>query len=172
MRILHEHTDVKWLPSRYRFALAKLIAIVAMRRVTRNDVDVQNVLAIDRDQSAVENHAVAMWVYVTATAYLLDVTPPVAWIVVPFVAPLVLHLPMFVFGWVAGLFGGIDNRKLNSVATMAALTIASSYFAATEGPVQFVAWFFFAVLALNGLAAVVLWIVRGTAATVEPRCEA
>lgn len=172
MRVVRDRNEARWLPSRHRFALAKLIAMVVMPRARREPTSLKMIYAIQRDQSTLEHYSVAVWLYITATAYLIAITPPILWIVMPWIAGLAIHVPCFLIGWLAGLAGGNDNRKLNGISTMAMMLIASSYFATTSSPVRFIAWFFLGVVALNAIAAVVMWLLRGTAAAMERRCEA
>ena len=164
MRVIRDRDEARWLPSRHHFALAKLIAMIVMKPAIN--------YAIDRDQSTLENYAISIWLYITGTAYLMAATHPLAWIIVPWIAGFLIHAPCFLIGWIAGLFGGHDNRKLNGVLTMGMMLIASSHFAMTTSPVRFIAWFFLGVVALNAIAAVVMWMLRGTAAAMERRCEA
>jgi hypothetical protein len=53
---------------------------------------------------------------------------------------------------------------------MGLLLIASSYVAATQTWARFVAWIFFAILLLNCVAAVILWLLRGSVQAAEERC--
>jgi hypothetical protein len=170
--VIRDRDEARWLPSRHHFALAKLIGMIVMKPAPRAQSSIRLIYAIDRDQSTLENYSIAMWLYVTGTAYLMAATHPIAWILMPWIAGFVIHAPCFLIGWIAGLFGGHDNRKLNGLLTMGMMLIASSYFATTASPVRFIAWFFLGVVALNAVAAVVMWMLRGTAAAMERRCEA
>jgi hypothetical protein len=172
VKVVRDRDEARWLPSRHHFALAKLVAMVAMTRATTEKTSLRRIYAIERDQNTVEHYSIAIWLYLTGTAYLMAVTPPIAWIVMPWIAGLALHVPCFTIGAIANQFGAIDNRKLNGVLTMALMLIASSYFALHDSPVRFVAWFFLGVVALNAVAAVVVWMLRGTAAAMERRCVA
>jgi ABC-type multidrug transport system fused ATPase/permease subunit len=172
VRVIRDRDEARWLPSRHHFALAKLIAMIVMKPASRAESSIKLIYAIDRDQSMVENYAVAMWLYVTGAAYLMAATHPAAWILMPWLAGFLIHAPCFLIGWIAGLFDAEDNRKLNGVLTMGMMLIASSYFATTTSPVRFIAWFFLSIMALNAIAAVVMWMLRGTAAAMERRCEA
>ena len=172
MRVIRDRDEARWLPSRHHFALAKLIAMIVMKPAPRAETSLKRIYAIDRDQSTLENSAISIWLDVTGTAYLMAATHPAAWILMPWIAGFVIHAPCFLIGWIAGLFGGHDNRKLNGVLTMGMMLIASSHFAMSDSPVRFLAWFFIGVFALNALAAVVMWMLRGTAAAMERRCEA
>jgi hypothetical protein len=53
---------------------------------------------------------------------------------------------------------------------MALLGIASSYFAVSSSWPRYVAGFFFAVLIMNGAAAIVVWLLRNGIREAEERC--
>ena len=63
-----------------------------------------------------------------------------------------------------------NHIKIVSVLTMGLLLIASSYAITTATWARLVAWLFFAVLAVNCAAAVVLWLLRGAVQAEEERC--
>lgn len=172
MNVVRDRDQARWMPSRHHFALTKLIAMLAMRNTTHRESPLRRIYAIERDQSTLENYSIALWLYITGTAYLLEVTPPITWIVIPWIAGFIVHLPCFIIGVIANRFGAVDNRKLNGVSTMALLIISSSYFATLSSPVRFIAWFALGIVALNAIAAVVMWMLRGTAAAMERRCVA
>jgi len=172
VKVVRDRDEARWLPSRHHFALTKLVAMIAMKRTTHRESSLKKIYAIERDQSTLENYAIAIWLYVTGTAYLLAVTPKFTWIVIPWIAGFLIHVPCFVIGVIANRFGAVENRKLNGVSTMAMYLIASSWFATTDSPVAVIAWIFLGIVALNALAAVVMWMLRGTAAAMERRCVA
>jgi hypothetical protein len=170
-----DRPEARWLPSRHRFALARLIAYATLRRARDIAPAVEHlVLPIDRDQTAAEMNGAAMWVFVTTSCYIAAVLPMMwlAAIVVSIpIAAIVLQFPIVVIGPIVRmLIGDGDHVKIISVITMTLLVIASSYFAASASCARYVAWFFFGVLLANGAAAIVVWLLRGRIREAEERC--
>jgi hypothetical protein len=176
MNVVVNRPEARWLPSRHRFALAQLVAFARLRQ---SDQQIENapdhlILPIDRDQSAAEVYAVAVWVFVTVAAYLTALLPmplPLAIIAAIPLASVILHLPIVLGGPILRLIlGDNDHIKIVSVATMSLLIVWSFYIAHGDSWARFAAWFFFAVLACNAIAAVILWLMRGVVRAEESRC--
>ena len=171
MRVVIDRPEARWLPSRHRYALSRLIALVALR-FSRGSVPSNRrlILPIDRDQSAPENHAIALWLLITTTLFLVALVRPALWILMPFAAAALLEVPFFVAGaFLAPIVGrrGADNKRLTSAATFVALAAASAWFAWTLTWARFVAYFFFAVLAVNAVAFVAMLLLRGVVERIE-----
>jgi hypothetical protein len=167
--------EARWLPSRHRFALARLIAYWNLRAARHSTNEAEHlVLPIDRDQTAVEMNAIAIWVFVTTVCYVAAILPmfwPAAILVAIPIAATALHFPIVVIGPIVRmLIGDGDHIKIISVITMSLLVIASSYVAVTTSWSRYVAWFFFALLAVNAAAAAVVWLLRGRIRAAEERC--
>lgn len=165
----------KWLPSRHRYALARLVAFVVLR-TSRAPMRPNRpvVLPIDRDQSALEWNAVALWIFITANLYLIALVRPALWIFMPFVAAVLIQVPMYVTGvFIAPVLRAIarrpgeNNRHIISIAYFLTLAAISAWFAWTLTWARFVAYFFFAVLALNAVAFVIMLMLRGSVARIE-----
>ena len=77
MNVVVNRPEARWLPSRHRFALAQLIAFARLRRGEQQVANGPDhlILSANRDQSAAESYAVAVWVFVTVAAYLLAILP-------------------------------------------------------------------------------------------------
>jgi hypothetical protein len=176
MNVIINRSAARWLPSRHRFALAQLVAFARLRRGEPHDADGPDhlILPIDRDQSAAESYVVAVWVFLTVTAYLAAILPlplPLAIIVAIPLASIVIHIPIVVGGPVLRLIlGDNDHVKIVSVGTMVLLTVWSFYVARGDLWARFEAWLFFAVLACNAIAAVILWLLRAAVQAEESRC--
>jgi hypothetical protein len=176
MNVVVNRPEARWLPSRHRFALAQLIAFVRLRRSEHPIANAADhlILPIDRDQSAAEAYTVAIWVFVTVAAYLAAILPmslPLAIIAAIPLASIVLHLPIVLGGPILRLIlGDNDHVKIVSVGTMSLLIVWSFCIARGDSWARFVAWFFFAVLACNAIAAVILWLLRGAVRAEESRC--
>jgi hypothetical protein len=167
--------EARWLPSRHRFALSRLIAYAKLRgaRAIANNAE-HLILPIDRDQTAAEMNGVAIWVFVTTVCYVAAILPmawPAAIITAIPIAAIVIHFPIVGIGPIVRmLIGDGDHIKITSVITMSLLVIASSYFVASSSWARYVAWFFFAVLIANGTAAILVWLLRDGIRKAEERC--
>lgn len=175
MNAVTDRPEARWLPSRHRFAMSRLIAYLKLRtgRGPANEAE-HLVLPIDRDQTEAEMNGIAIWIFVTAVCYVAAALPmgwPAAIAVAIPVAAIALHFPIVVIGPIVRLLiGDGDHIKIISVITMSLLVIASSYIAASDSWARYVAWLFFAMLIINGVAAAVVWLLRGGIRAAEERC--
>ena len=176
MNVVVDRPEARWLPSRHRFAIARLYAFARLRHNARSTAERPEhlILALDRDQSATETHTVALWVFVTTASYFAAMLPlpiPLAIVAAIPLASLAIHIPFIGGGLAVRLITRDENNvKIVSAGTMSLLLIGSSYVAWTATWARFVAWFFFSVLAINGLAALILWLLRATVQAAEERC--
>lgn len=175
MNVVIDRPEARWLPSRHHFALARLIAYAKLRGGRTATTNAEHlILPIDHDQTAAEINGAAIWLFVTTVCYIAS-TVPIHWlaaiaVAIP-IAAIVLQFPTVVVGpFVRLLIGDGDHIKIISVIAMLFMVLASSYFAASNSSVRFVAWFFFAVLAVNAAAAAVVWLLRGRIRAAEERC--
>jgi hypothetical protein len=175
VNVVIDHPEARWLPSRHRFALARLIAYATLRRARAAASGPEHlILPIDRDQTASEMNGVAIWVFLTTVCYVAAMIP-IAWpaaiaIAIP-IAAVVLQFPTVGIGPIVRMLIGDGNHiKIISVIAMSLLVIASSYFAVSSSWARYVAWFFFAVLIVNAAAAIVVWTLRGGIRAAEERC--
>jgi hypothetical protein len=175
LNVAIDRPDARWLPSRHRFAVARLIGYILLGRA-RSPVERPEhlILSIDRDQTAVEMHLAAFWAFATTACYIAASLPfalPLSLVLAIPLAAVAIHLPIVIGGSILRALTGDGNHiKIVSVITMALLLIASSYVATTRSWARFVAWLFFAILLLNGVAAVILWLLRGAIQAAEERC--
>ncbi|MBV9070264.1 MAG: hypothetical protein JO093_16710 [Acidobacteria bacterium] len=175
MNVIADKPEAHWLPSRHRFALSRLIAYAKLRRARAIANNAEHlILPIDRDQTAAEMNGVALWVFFTTVCYIAAVLPlilPAAIVAAIPLAAIALQFPIVGIGPIVRmLLGDGDHIKIISVITMALLVIASSYFAVSSSWPRYVAWFFFAVLVVNGAAALVVWLLRNGIREAEDRC--
>ena len=175
MNVVADRPAARWLPSRHRFALARLIGYLRLRRFRPEREQPEHlILAINRDQTNMEMHLVALWVFVTTTCYVAAALPfvlPLAIVLAIPLATIIIHLPIVVGGPLLRLMIGDGNHiKIVSMTTMALLLIASGYVATTATWARPLAWLFFAILIVNGGAAVILWLLRGAIQAAEERC--
>ncbi|MBV9493810.1 MAG: hypothetical protein JOZ54_06160 [Acidobacteria bacterium] len=175
MNIVRDRAEARWLPSRHRYALMRLIAFLILRNA-RPKPQPGLILVIDRDQSTLENLTTSIWATLTVMCYMSTAMHgwwklaaiPVGWIVI--------QLPLYILGAaMMPLFGRsleANNHRLNSVFYWSLMTIASAYFVTRSGINRWLAYVFFAVLTLNALAAVILFPLRRKVAELEARCVA
>jgi hypothetical protein len=179
--MVRDRGDARWLPSRFNFALFRLIAYLRLR--TSNPESRPGIaMSIERHQSAAENYLVAacvLVVWIAFTAAMLDsVMPfPLAVIVAFPAAALIVHLlPMCLTGLlVAPVARKITgNSALNNIAIssviMIVLTIAdAAVLAAGTSPVRYVGTAFLFLTAINALASVVVFTMQRSIAEAERR---
>ena len=175
MNVVTDKPQARWLPSRHHFALSRLTAYAKLggARAIANNAE-HLILPIDRDQTAAEMSGVAVWVFFTTVCYIAAALPlilPVALMVAIPMAAIVLQFPIVVIGPIVRMMiGDGDHIKIISAITMALLVIASAYFAASSSWPRYVARLFFAVLIVNGVAAIVVWLLRDGIREAEERC--
>jgi len=176
VNVVVDRPEARLLPSRHHFALARLLAYVRLRgtRSAASQPEEHLILPIERDQTAAEMNGIAIWVFATASCYIaagLPLALPIAVLAAIPLAAIAIHLPIVVGGPILRLIvGDRDHVKIVSAITMAMLLIASSWVAMSGSWARFAAWFFFAILALNGIAAIMLWLMRGAVRAAEERC--
>ncbi|MEA2336532.1 MAG: hypothetical protein QOE82_539, partial [Thermoanaerobaculia bacterium] len=102
MNVVVDRPEARWLPSRHRFALARLIAYVTLRGARGVAEKPEHlILPIDRDQTAVEMNSIAVWVLATTICYVAAVLPlawPIALIIAIPLALIAVHFPIVVIG--------------------------------------------------------------------------
>ena len=174
MRVVRDHAEARWLPSRHRYALARLIAFLRLRGA-RSEPHPGLILAIDRDQSTPENMTVGFSVWFALTCYAAAALPGAWKVIAPIVSQAVLQVGVVGSNLLLHLFGRdlyAFNHRINSVVLFVILFLATSYFATTPLWVRFVAWAVLAVFALNAIAAAILFLLRRSVRELEARCGA
>jgi hypothetical protein len=175
MNVAVNRPEARLLPSRHRFALARLVAYVRLRLDRPAAAQPEHlILPIERDQTAAEMNCVAVWVFATTACYVAASLPfslPLSVVLAMPLAAIVIHVPIIAGGVALRLVMGDGNHiKIISVITMGLLLIASSYAVTTTSWTRFVAWLFFGVLVVNAAAAVILRPLRGAVQAGEERC--
>jgi hypothetical protein len=175
LNIVADRPEARWLPSRHRFALARLIGFLRLRRSKPEAHDSEHlILSIDRDQTAAEMHLIALWTFVTTACYFAAALPlalPLSIVLAIPLAAIAIHLPIVIGGPLLRLFIGDGNHiKIISMITMTLLLIASSYVATSASWARFIAWLFLAIFLINCLAAAILWLLRDAVKAAEERC--
>lgn len=168
MKVVRGRADARWLPSRFNFALFRLYAYLRMKNAKPEPADVE--LVIDRNQNPIESTVLSTWTtatlacYVAGTLFASWPLPLALFAGVP-VAITLLEIPVIVLG--VSLLRRDNNITLNSIAMMMMLIGAAVYFARAESWIRFAAWQFLGALALNGIAAAIVFLLRGSIAEME-----
>ena len=175
LNVAIDRPEARRLPSRHRFALARLIAFARLGNARRAVKQPEHlILPINRDQSAMEMHCIATWVFATTTCYISVALPLPLLLSILLSIPLAaiaIHLPIVIGGPILRLLIGDGNHiKIVSVTTMSLLMIVSCHVATTTTWARLVAWLFLAILIINSVAAAVLWLLRNTIQAAEERC--
>ena len=157
MRIVRDREDARWLPSRFRFALFRLLAFVRMT-FTKPRERRGIIIAIDPDQSTLENTTISIWFSATTTCFFAALMPIA--VAIP-ATILFVQIPMYI---VAG------GQRVNSKVLISLAAIAAAYLATTPSWIRFAAWQFLAMIALNAVAALILLPLRGAVRRMEARC--
>ena len=178
MRAVRDRAEAHWLPSRFRYAIFRLLALFMIRRAKPKEA-CGLVLVIDRDQSAVEYYLVAVWLLVTLSCYVAVLLTRITHGVIAFaaavpIASVVIKFPLYAGGIFAIALKAIgigreDVRRANTVLTYAGLIVISAWFAAADTWARPIAIAFLIVIGINALAAVAVWLLRNRIVDVEKR---
>ena len=168
MKIVRGRADARWLPARFHYALFRLYAFLRMKAAKPRPADVA--LVLDRDQNPVESAVLSAWTTATLTCYaaatLFDEWPlPLALLAGVPVAITCLEIPIVLLG--LALRHRETNIPLNSFVLMTLLTGAAVYFSRAQTWARFAAWQFLAAVALNAIAAAIVFSLRGEIADME-----
>lgn len=181
MRIVRGRAEARWLPSRHRFALFRLWAFARLRNA-RPELRPGRLLMIDPDQSAVECYTVSTWMWLTTSAYvayeLSKFWPLPAAVVASLpLGSLAIQAPICTLGlFILPAIQTLSRTRLGLAGVNSAVLIAleiavASYYAMGGSWVRLVAWQFLAILALNALAATIVFLLRGSIARIESTYE-
>lgn len=175
MKTVRDRADARWLPSRFRYALFRLVAFGIIRRSRPKEAH-GLVLVIDRDQSASEYYLISIWLLLTVSCYvgagLSRVTNGVlaAVAAIP-IASLIIEAIYLSGAAMPGLrAAGVRQERSLRVASMmlyGLLMLTAAYFTFAESWVRYVAISFFVVVMVNAVAAVVVWSLRRRIADLE-----
>jgi hypothetical protein len=139
---------------RHNFALARLAARGAAGRRAVSGVD-RVILADDRHQSAAENYAVAFAYTAFAACFLAAFMPLVAAIPLSFIA---IQIPTYVFGL------PFNNRRVTGIGYLLCGFAMAWYLVLQARWIRFAGYAFFAAVALNAVAFLILLPLRERAA--------
>ena len=191
MKMLRDNPAARWFPSRRRFGLGKLIAFVALRRhcarpqlqsAPTGGSPPHRVLAIDRDQDAMEIYSVAILRFAVTTCFVASFLPmpaPLAILLAVLLDPLLTLIPCFIIGslfmprWTAWRKGETVNFQSENGAFHMTLAIATSVgLVWRNGWARPVGALFLVIVMINALASIAVRILRTAIAQLEERCVA
>ena len=173
MRLVFDKPLARLLPTRRRYALARLIALVMFRSAAAQPAVDRVVYAIDPDHDALENYFLSLCAGVMAfvyTAALLPLEGYAAALTALIVAPIVTHAPLFTAAIFTGYSARRDFRSYQSIVHFAMFIALSLYVARLSSPARYVAWSFLALCAVNAVAALIMFFARGAVARMEAEC--
>jgi hypothetical protein len=166
--MVHGNAAARWLPSRHNFALFRLFAFLRLRNAGPEAADV--ILNIDRYQSNVETWTVTVWVLASATAFLTTVLPlPLAFLaaVVGIQAALITSGLVFAPLWNALTGRETPGVRVSSFVIMGVLAAGAAYCTTRPAWVRFAGWQFLSLVALNAIAAAIVFLLRAQIAELE-----
>lgn len=166
MKLVRGRAEARWLPSRHRFALFRLFAFLRLRNAKPEPRE-GLILVVDRDQTAVEHHGVSLWVLLTLACYvaatLFASWPlPVAFGAGFLVAAAALDVPIVLIGLLIPAKSDLSGWLIT--AMLIALAV---YFAMQQTWARFAAWQYLAGLAINAVAAAIVFLLRERIARLE-----
>jgi hypothetical protein len=166
MKMVRGHAEARWMPSRHNFALFRLYAYLRLRNAAHEPNEM--ILAVDRHQSSAEAMAVATWIFVTTTCCLAGTM--FSWPVAFLVAAVGIHAVMVASGVLFVTLFPAHVLRINSIWMMTLFAALAAYCATRPTWVRFAGWQFFALLALNAIAAMILFFLRDSVARLESSC--
>jgi FtsH-binding integral membrane protein len=175
MKTVRDRADARWLPSRFRYALFRLAAFGIIRRSRPREAS-GLVLVIDRDQSASEYYVISVWLLLTVSCYVGACLSRITNGVVAAIAAIPLASLLIEAVYLSGaampalMAAGIRQERSLRVASMmlyGLLILAAAYFVLAESWVRYVAISFLVIVAVNAIAAVVVWSLRRRIADLE-----
>lgn len=169
MKIVRGRADARWLPSRHNFALFRLGAYLRLRSARPEVSDA--IYVIDRHQSATETWLVQSWLIATVACYVAATLFSRLHLAVALLIALPLtfaciDVPALISAIVIAPFVRNPHR-VNGAVVMLIPTVASLYYATRPTWLRFVAWQFLGVLALNAIAALIVFAMRDSIARLE-----
>jgi hypothetical protein len=181
MRVVRDRADARWLPSRARFAISRLIALLVMSQTPAREHK-GLVLVIDRDQNAIENHVLGAGAAIAGSAFIAGALTNRAGVVLAIV--LAVPLALIAYSALVVMLGLIVEplvvksgapislaRRINGLIQMGLLLGAAVHFATRPAWVRPVAVAFLTVVALNVIASVVMIFMRSRVAALDRRFE-
>ena len=189
MKAYVERPEGRWLPSRYRYAIFRLTAFLLLRRSAPYQPatpERRYALIIDRDQNPIESFALSLFLVtwssacasIAATRYA-GVRPALAAGLFPIllvIMPFILQVVLYVVGGLLAVFRrvGLPVAEANhgvQTATFFLVMLAAATIVSTSGrpALAILGWSWFALLGINGAAALMMRLLAKPVAAAEAR---
>ena len=139
------------MTSRHNFALARLLSECGGKSAALEPGVDRVILATDRHQSALENYTAAFGYLALVACFLAAFMP--LWAAIP-LSPIVIQIPIYAFGLTFGNRRAVAAGYMLCGAAMAWVLVLQPWW------IRFAGYAFFAVIALNAVAFVILWLLR------------
>lgn len=169
MKVVRGRADARWLPSRHNFALFRLAAFLRLRNAKPEPSDTMYV--IDRHQSATETWLVMSWLIATVACFAAGTIfsrlhLAIALLIALPLTFVLIDVPALISAMLIAPF--VRNRhRVNGIAVLLIPIAASLYFVTRPTWLRFVAWQFLGMLALNAIAALIVFVLRDSIARLE-----
>ncbi|HEX8252719.1 MAG TPA: hypothetical protein VF846_06205 [Thermoanaerobaculia bacterium] len=174
MRIVRGNAAARFMPSRHNFAIFKLVAYLRLRGARPETWN--GIMVLDRHQSNVETWLVTIWLTVMggcflAAAFAIPLTLAVAVSLLGIQAVAVASGVVIAPLWNAFVRSETAPMKVNAIVVMSLLTAAAMYSATRPTWARFAGWHFLSMLALNAIAAAIVFFLRDGIAQLESSME-
>lgn len=178
MTIVRDRADARWLPSRFNFALFKLFAFARLK-MAKPEPQPGLALAIERNQSAAENYAVTIVVFIVLAAFvasLLATSLPfgtACLVAVPTTAVLINVQVVGVGAILIPFVRKLTRSRpeigiaLNSAITAMFVTAAAAFLAVSDSSVRHFGTAFLILIAANAVAAIIVFVLQRPIADAE-----
>jgi hypothetical protein len=179
VRVVRDRGDARWLPSRFNFALFRLIAYFRLR-TAKPETTPGVVMAVHRHQTAAEAYLASVCVFLVIASFIASLLassmPFGAACIVAIPTSAIVIPPMVVaVGIVARLarktinLSSDHNIAVSSVMLMAIIIAAATLLAAGESPLRHVGTAFLLLVGANAVAAVAVFMMERPIADAERR---
>lgn len=176
MRLVRNNPDARWLPSRFRYPLGRLIAALVLASRRKSQETKGLVLAVERDQNPFESNAIAAGVSLTLIIYFAEILRPYArsfsYLLAVITTVVALHAAILFFWWFFRMVRVRNAQFITDVLFFLVLVALSMYYVLTPSTsplTRIVAVLLVGAVVLNILASVVLRLFRTTIARLEER---
>ncbi|MEO6260664.1 MAG: hypothetical protein ABIP63_09945 [Thermoanaerobaculia bacterium] len=189
MRVIRDQPYARWFPSRRRFALTKILALVFLKTLRSDGAPAPSdaaggeriVLGLDRDHDSFEIYSAASLHFVVLTCFMasfIPLPPPLSILLAAFFEPLLALLLCFAGALVMSRWAVLRGRSRvsfapgNSVVLMALAIAASVYLLGYNGWAAPVGGLFLTIVIINAIASLAVRFLQPTIARLEERCVA
>lgn len=178
MKVVRDRADARWLPSRFDFALFRLLAYFRLKTL-KPEPRAGIVMSVERHQSAAETYTVSMLVFAVLTSFVASMIatalPLGSACVLAVPATAVLISVQIVLTGVAVTpvvrrimrLDGKFRQAVNGVVLSAIAITAAVLLTLGTSPLRHVGTVYLAVIGTNAVASVVVFLMQGSIAAAE-----